>query len=132
LATLTRQYSNNTAGLFRVVVESAHSDKYSYLRVSPRSSVKWLAEKARIVSGVKDSANVGALEKFPVRWVLVDINAEDAWKYTPITQKLRTKALVRCDTVAKYSYSYNDRLEDIGVRDEMIFHLYAVTRHQRR
>ncbi len=126
LATLTKQENKNTTGLFRIVVESVHSAKLSNLQASPRSSVKWLAEKARTGAGVKDSANIGALEKFPIRWVLVDVNAEDAWEDTPITEKLRTKALVKCGSVLKYSYRYDDRLEDTGVYDGIIFHLYAV------
>jgi hypothetical protein len=42
------------------------------------------------------------------------------------SEMLKTKALVMSNIGLKASYRYEDRLEDIGVYDGIIFHLYAV------
>ena len=126
IADLTGHKSKNTTDKLHIVIESVHSGKLSNLHVHRRSSVKWLEEKARTSAGVKDNADIGALEKLPIRWVLVDARAEAEWKLLSASEMVKIKALVKTSTGIKASYRYDDRLEDIGVYDGIIFHLYAI------
>ena len=125
LAILTKK-EKSASGLLRVVVESVHTDKLCNLSVPRRASVKWLAEKARTSAGLSEAADVGALTPFRIRWVLVDIRAEDEWECTPFSEKVKIKALVKSKAGIKTSYRYRDRLEDLDIYDGIVFHLYAL------
>jgi hypothetical protein len=123
---LTGNKSKSTPETLHIILESMHSGKLSNLYVHKRSSIKWLEEKARSSAGVKDKAEVGALEKLSIRWVLVDVRAEAEWKRLSASEMVKIKALVKSSAGFKASYRNEDRLEDIGVYDGIIFHLYAI------
>jgi hypothetical protein len=123
---LTGRKSHSSTDVLHIILESVHSGKLSNLHVQRRSSIKWLEEKARISAGIKDSVNVGALEKLLIRWVLVDVNAEADWKLLSASEMAKIKALVKSSSGLKASYRYEDRLEDIGVYDGITFRLYAI------
>lgn len=77
LASLVGKKESNE-GKVRIVIESVNTGQLSNLLLSPRASIGWLAERARICAGLRYSINVGRgipLE-FHIRWVLVDSEAE--------------------------------------------------------
>src|SRR3954447_5054559 len=113
-------------GEIRVMVESIHSGQVHYLFVSPRVSVKWLEEQAKARAGVRDSLDVGALNPFRIRWVLVDSRAEQTWKAMPYHKKRKLRAIVQGDDGTRSAEEETVRLESIGVYDGIVFHLYAM------
>jgi hypothetical protein len=115
-----------TEGKIRVTIESIHSGQVHHLLVSPRVSVKWLEEQAKARAGVRDSVDVGALNPFRIRWVLVDSRAEPTWKAMEHHKKMKVRAIVQCDGGTCNAEEETVRLETIGVYDGIVFHLYAV------
>lgn len=113
-------------GFLHVIVESAHTGRLSNIVVSPRASVQWLIEKAKQGAGLKDCLDTGGFEPFRIRWVLVDTKAESEWKSLDRRTRKRIHAIVRPDIDILISSSKRDRLKDIGVYNDIIFHLYAV------
>ena len=88
--------------------------------------VKWLTDKAQKGMGVSELADTGAYEPFRVRWVLVDSRAESVWRALPRDMQRKLRALVAGDKEPFFSTSDSDRLEDIGIKDGVVFHLYAI------
>jgi hypothetical protein len=113
-------------GFVHVIVESIHTGQLSNIIASPRASVGWLAKQAKHGIGLKDSLDTGGFQQFPIRWVLVDTSAESVWKTMGLRGKQYLRAIVRTSDGIKFSRSDQDRLEDIGVYNDIIFHLYAV------
>jgi len=113
-------------GLIHVIVESIHTGQLSNVNVSPRASVKWLAEQAKQGAGLKDSLDTGGFQPLEIRWVLVDVNAEAEWKEMDIWDKQSLLAIVKTNDGIRRSESYWDRLEHIGVYNNIVFHLYPV------
>ena len=92
-----------------IVVESVHTCKLCNIDVSPRVSLKWLAERAQNGLGVSDRADTGAFEPFMVKWVLVDTKAEDAWLALPRSKKRALSAVVGTASGPKYCTTDRDR-----------------------
>lgn len=113
-------------GLLRVVIESVHTGQVCNLKVSPRVSVEWLAQKARAGAGLKDSVDVGSTTRLRIRWVLVDASAFGDWKELPGRMKQDIYAYVKSPGGVEVSFSNLDRLEDLGVHDGIVFYLVAV------
>jgi hypothetical protein len=113
-------------GFLHVIVESVHTGQVSNIVVSPRVSVHWLAEKAKLGAGLKDTAETGAFAPFRIRWVLVDAQAEDEWARMPRRSKRRIHALIRSTDGVSVSRDGTDRLEALGVYGGIVFHLYAI------
>lgn len=118
--------SEQTNKNLRVTVESMHTGKSFELVVEPRASVKWLAQMAQAKLGVKEFGDIGAPVPYKVRWVLVDVKAEDKWKKLRRPQQRKLRALIMANGKHKSSFSDLDRLIDIGVYDGAVFHIYAV------
>lgn len=110
----------------RVAIESIHTGHLSNIVVSPRASVEWLADKAKRGAGLKDSLNTGGFQHFAIRWVLVDVEAEEAWKRMNRWDRQETHAIVKTGHGIQIASDGHQRLSDIEVRENMIFHLYAV------
>lgn len=116
-------------GFVHVMIESIHTGHLSNLVVSPRASVKWLAEQAKHAVGLEDCLDTGG-PKFPIRWVLVDANAETEWDVVleAVSYRMnRILAIVKTNDGIKFSSVLDQhRLEDIGVYNDIVFHLHAV------
>src|SRR6185295_5698066 len=59
----------------RIRIQSAHSGLLCDVMESVDVSVEWLASKASAALGGKERADAGAFKLFPVRWILVDVEA---------------------------------------------------------
>jgi hypothetical protein len=113
-------------GNIRVVIESVHTGKLCNIDVSPRVSVKWLADRAQAGMGVSDRAETGAYEPFRVKWVLVDTKAEKDWLTISRQRQRQLFAVVGTSSGPTFCTNDLDRLNDLGVVDGTVFHLYAV------
>lgn len=110
-----------------LIIESVHTGKLSNLVVSPRVSIMWLIEQAKLGAGLKDSLDTGGFMPFRIRWVLIDANAESEWKAMDRYDKQNILAMVKNkDGKLRISYSERDRLEGMSVDDNTVFHLYAL------
>lgn len=112
--------------LLHITVESIHTGQMSNLIVSPRVSIKWLVEQVRQEVGLKDSLDTGGFIPFPIRWVLVDAEAELEWKEMHIGEKRKVWAIVKTENGIMISKWGRDRLDNIDVYDNIVFHLQAV------
>lgn len=109
-----------------IIIESVHTGRISNLLVPPRSSIKWLAALAIQRTGLKESLDTGGFMSYPIRWVLVDQKTEDYWKNLSRREKMSIQALVMSNDGIKISTEERDRLQDLGVCNDTVFHLYAV------
>lgn len=109
-----------------IVVESIHTGKICNLLLEPSASVKWLSTMGQKGLGVRELADTGAPFPFKIRWVLVDTKAEAKWKELPREIKRKLRAFVKVDKDYRRSLSDIDRLQDVGVYDGIVFHLYPV------
>ena len=125
LATLVKGTAT-PPGQLHVKVESVHTGQLCNIYVSPKASVRWLADHAQKGLGVSECADTGAYERFKVRWVLVDARAEKAWRKLPRSRQRQLRAVVEGDQAPRLSVDDRDRLEDIGLYDGIVFHLYAI------
>ncbi len=129
LAMLLRGNSRTPGGL-RVRAESVHkADTYETM-VDSRISVRLLAEKLATGLGLSTELDAGAIKPFRVRWALIDVRAEDTWRGLARTEQRRIWAMIMSDHGLRISYSDRDRLEEISLRDETLFHLYPVEDEQ--
>lgn len=113
-------------GHIHVAVESIHTGQLLNVTISPRVSINWLIEKARLGAGLKYETETGGFEKFPIRWVLVDSKADEVWKNYPRSVKRSIQAIVLSNEGLLYSSNRSDRLERLNIYDGIIFHLYAI------
>ena len=109
-----------------VTVESAHTDKFCRLKIPRRASVAWLVKMAQAGMGVPDKFSVSLASEFHIRWVLVDVAVESEWRRMPRARQRNLLALIGTDDGLKTVLSESDRLEDIGVRTDTVFHMYAI------
>lgn len=128
IAALTKSHGKiqKEAGEIAITVEGVHTGKLCRLRTPKRASVKWLASKAQAGLDVQNALPVGPFTEFRIRWVLVDVQAEAEWEELPRHIKRRTHAVVATQSGSKFAFSDRERLADLGVRDEIVFHLYAI------
>ena len=113
-------------GHIRVAIESVHSGHLSNVVIDPRVSVKWLVKKACQGAGLRDIADIGALDSFPIRWVLIDTNAESDWAHLSGAARQRVHAMIRNKEGLHVSHHNSDRLESLKVYDGITFHLHAI------
>jgi hypothetical protein len=118
--------SDVPADYLHVVIESLHTGRLSNLQVPPRASIKWLAEQAKSGAGLKDSLDTGGFQPYRIRWVLVDANAESNWRAMDRGDKRHVRAIVSTQSGIKVADDDLKRLNDIGVYNDIVFHLYAV------
>jgi len=109
-----------------VTVEGVHTGKLCRLRAPRRASVQWLTKTAQIGMEAQEEFKVGPFSEFRVRWVLVDVAAEQEWLSMPRRDQREIYALVKTDDGFKVTRNERERLEQLGVRDGMVFHLYAI------
>jgi hypothetical protein len=107
-------------------VESVHTGHLCNVLTSPRVSIKWLTDTPQKGMRVSELADTGAFAPFRVRWVLVDSRAEAEWRSLPRYVQRRLRAVVAGYEEPFVSISDSDRLEDIGIEDGIVFHLYAI------
>lgn len=110
----------------RISIESAHSGKLSNIVASRKASVGWLAAQARLGAGLKDELDTGGFQKFSIRWVLVDIRAEDNWKQMDQHSRSQVRALVQTNYGVHRVTSDSAGLGESFIKDGIVFHLYAV------
>ena len=109
-----------------VTVESAHTGKLCHLRTPKRASVRWLATKAQSGLELKDTFRVAEFVEFHIRWVLVDVKAENEWLQMPREMQRKIHAIV-ASTDAEFKVGNGrTRLEELDVADGTIFHLYVI------
>lgn len=113
-------------GHIHVAIESIHTGQLSNIVVSPRASVEWLADKAQRGAGLRDSLVTEGFQHFTIRWVLVDVNAEDEWKAMDRWVRPEVHAIVKTESGIQIASHGRQQLSDIGVHNDMVFHLYAV------
>ncbi|MGB8508227.1 MAG: toll/interleukin-1 receptor domain-containing protein [Pyrinomonadaceae bacterium] len=131
LATLVNA-SAKSEELIRVAIESANTGIISYLKVPPRAGVNYILRQAQNTTGVKEEASFGTALTFKVRWVLVDTRAEDVWNGLDLNKQQQIKAVVMTKDGPKFSpVGVEDNLEDLGVRDGVVFHLHGIDNNPR-
>lgn len=126
LVTLIRPEGKQNSDQLHVIVESIHTGKTCDIYVSPRASIKWLVDQAQQGFGLSDQVDTGAYEPFRVKWVLVDTRAEDAWNDLRRSDKRGLSAVLHTSTGPRLITTDRYRIEDGGVSDGAVFHLYAI------
>jgi hypothetical protein len=109
-----------------LVVEGVHTGKLCRLKVPKRASVMWLAKMAQSGLNVDEAFKVGPFSEFHVRWVLVDVAAEQAWLEMPRYRQRGVHALIAGEGEPKVAQSGRQRLVELGVKNDTVFHLYAI------
>ena len=109
-----------------VTFESVHTDKFCRLKVPRRASVAWLVKMAQAGMEVPDKFSVSLAFEFHIRWVLVDVAVESEWHRMPRERQRSLLALIGTDDGLKTVLNESDRLEDIGMRTDTVFHMYAI------
>lgn len=118
---------NETKKIIQVTIESAHTDNSHQIIISRKDSVKLLREKARLVLGVANEARIeGAPFPIDLDWILVDKKAENDWEKVPFSKMLEIEAFIKTKDGLKISTNERDRLEEIGIYDGIVFHLYPI------
>lgn len=120
------------ASSLRLVVESVHTGRLCNLRVSPRVSIAWLIDKAMRGMNLRTEAELGEFVEFAVRWVLVDTAAENEWHQTRRSDQRRMRAIVKTKDGIRISRNDVDRIEDLGVTNNKVFHMYAIENEDER
>ena len=75
---------------------------------------------------MKDQAETGGFERFHIRWVLVDSNADEAWERLSRREKGTVHPMIMTEHGLKVSRRSGDRLSDLGIYAGIVFHLYAI------
>jgi TIR domain len=125
LATLVHR-KTKAQDTVQVTIESAHTGQSRNLIVSRRVSVKWLVSKAQSGLNTRDKLEAGEFAYFYIRWVLVDVRATKEWKKLARSKKRKVYAVVKTEKGVNFAYAETDRLEQIGVYDGIIFHLFPI------
>lgn len=117
---------NKPTDTISLTVEGVHTGKLCRLQVLRRASVKWLAEKARAGLEGSNTLRAGPFSEFHIRWALIDVAAEEKWLAMSRAEKREIYAMLADDGEVKIAYTEACRLEDLGVKDGSVFHLYAI------
>ncbi len=125
IASMIKRHEKS-ADEIHLTVEGVHSGKLCRLTVSRNASVEWLAKKGQGGLGVAEALRAGPCSEFRVRWVLVDVEVEDVWLNMSRREKRKIHALIASESGARLAYSGRDRIEELGVKDGTVFHLYAI------
>lgn len=127
IANLAGSSEKSKAGQIRITIEGVHTGKIASLDVPLRASVRWLREKAQAGMEVRSILQAGPFSEFHIRWVLVDVRAEEAWRAMSRHAKRGIHAMVFASgDKPRISCSERDRLSDLGLDEGTVFHLYAV------
>lgn len=118
--------SHASADKARYIEPLVHTGALVHLSASPRVSVKWLSDHARLAAGLKEEAQTGAYEDLKLRWVLVDAKAEGEWKALSRRQQQQVQAMLMPEAGLSVSRSSDDRMSDLGIYPGIVFHLVAV------
>lgn len=109
-----------------ITIEGVHTGKLCHVRAPRRATVTWLSKKGQAGLGGHDVLRTGPFSEFRIRWVIVDIDAEEEWRLMYRSEQRHIHALVQSENGIKKAYTDRDRLEDLGVRDGSVFHLYGI------
>ncbi len=124
---VSKTVGNEKDTRIRVTVEGVHTGKLCQLKPPRRASVQWLSRMAQSGLDVREALDVGQSGgEFRVRWVLVDVNAESEWRALPRSKQRKLHALVAAVDGIRPAHSARDRLNELGVRNGTVFHLYAI------
>ncbi len=118
--------TSEPAGSFHVTIASVHTGHISHLLVLPTQSLQVLATKARAGLGLREEADVGSVERFRVRWVLVDVRAERQWLKMPRARQRKARVVVYSSRRLVVSGDKYAQLGALGMKDGITFHLHAI------
>jgi hypothetical protein len=111
----------------RVSIESVHTGQIFSLHVSPRVSIQWILDKAKVGAGVRDLADAGAFQKLRIKWILVQAEAEAFWQGLSASDQRSVLCLVSsADGTIRPSKNPLDRLVDLSPPEDVVFHLHGV------
>lgn len=123
---LGRDESNLTTSI-AVTIESVHTERTIHLgNISLRRTVGWLAKKSQEEFGLKDAVSVGVDVTVHFRYALIDTRVKEIWEEMCSHEKSELYALTYDENEVKSAFSNDIRLEDLGVRDRITFHLYPI------
>jgi len=114
-----------------IAIESVHSEQVYKFRVSPRSSIAAITKMAIEAMHLKTKAEISSNAVIHVRWVLIDVNAEPTWFNMPRYQQHQTWAVVSSKDGIKVSNSPTDRIGELGVDSDTVFHISALENVER-
>ena len=128
LATLTGSHERSPEGSFSVVIESVHTNLAANLTVTPKHSVRWVVTKGTAGLGGRTQLATGGLMLFPIRWVLVDVKVESAWRALSKAEQRLAYAAVPSKDGSGLNVVRDEfvSLGDLGYSNDSVFHLYAV------
>ena len=129
IARVVGRRGTTSAGTLHLVVASAHTGIAANLDVTPTHSIRWIVAKATAGFGLAERLNIGAFMMFTIRWVLVDVEVESLWRAKSVAEQQGIFAMVRPtgpeDGVGVCTDDHMN-VGQLGVRDNTVFHLYAV------
>ena len=109
-----------------IVAKSIQSGEEVPLKVRRDASIAWTVSLATAGLGLKGFADVGALNPLKVRWVIIDSRAVPGWEKLDVRQAITLRALVNTPEGLRASMDDSARLQDLGIGDGFVFHLYPV------
>jgi hypothetical protein len=120
--------TTRVAGEINVVIESMHTGKAFSLQVSARSSLKLLGDQARNGLGLSVQADAGGYEPMRVNWVLVQDGLDKFWRTLSSDAQRSMYAVIGVGEPPRLVSQAEStmRLEDAGVVDGAVFHMYGV------
>jgi hypothetical protein len=125
LAALFGSESAAPGGL-HIRIQSAHSGLLCDVVESPNVSVEWLASKGKAALGGEDMADAGVFNLLPIRWILVDVKAENDWRELSESERRDIRALIKVGEEVRTATEGTTSLGELGVQDGTVFHLYGI------
>jgi hypothetical protein len=118
--------STRTEDEIVVTIEGVHTGKLCRLKAPRRASIEWLAQMAQAGMEVQNAFQVGPVSAFRIRWVLVDVAAEEQWLRMSRRRQREVHAIVTAEGDVRVAHSPRERLEQLGIKDGTVFHMYAI------
>lgn len=115
------------SGEYEIVIEAIHRGIQERLIVPERASIQWVMRQLQASLGLRDLADTGGFTQFPIRWVLVQAEAEEEWRQIPRIEKQRVKAVVLSNEKGlQVATRSSESLRDLGATHRSVFHVYAI------
>ena len=96
------------------------------LQIAQNAQLEVLAKAAQGALGVSEEAVAGRLRGFSLAWVMVDTHAEPQFLKLQRPEQQRLRAFVKTPDGVRPTYNLSDSVFSAGIRDGMIFRMYAV------
>jgi hypothetical protein len=125
LAEVVRKPDETKPDTLQIIVASIHNGRIKNLHVSRWATLGWLIREAMNGLGVRDMADAGAPFALPIRWALVDAQAEEEWQKKPRAQQRRIMAMIATKNGIETTRTLDVDLDRLGIYDGMVCHLYA-------